>query len=184
MSMATLERDEDLLVAWQTGQAGAFDELYARHAPSVLGYLLAMMKNREAAEEALQHVFIGFLGRMKALPRETNVRAFLFASARNRVATIARESERGERFTGTYEVLVRRRADALPASPLELEETRMKLNAGLRQISEHEREVILLRCQGELTFEQIATVTGAPLGTVATRYQAGIRKMRDYLKHG
>ncbi len=182
--MAIVEKDEDLLVAWQCGQAGAFDELYARHSPSVLGYLLAMLKNREAAEEALQHVFIGFHGRMKALPRETNVRAFLFASARNRAASIAREGERAERFSGTYEVLVKRRADALPASPVEIEETRNQLNAGLRQLSENEREVVLLRCQGELTFEQVAMVTGAPLGTVATRYQAAIRKLRENLKHG
>ncbi len=35
-----------------------------------------------------------------------------------------------------------------------------------------------------LSFEQVAAVTGAPLGTVATRYQTGIRKLRERLKHG
>ena len=57
------------------------------------------------------------------------------------------------------------------------EELTMAL-AGLRP---EQREVVELKCYGGLTLAEIANVTGAPPGTVATRYRTAIGILRTWL---
>ena len=66
---------------------------------------------------------------------------------------------------------------------LEQEETRQRVNQALAGLPEIEREVVLLRCQGDLSFDEAATALGIPVGTAATRYRSAIAKLRMRLSH-
>ena len=50
--------------------------------------------------------------------------------------------------------------------------------AKLQELPVEQREVIVLKLWGDLTFQQIAETTGAPLNTVAARYRYGLAKLR------
>jgi RNA polymerase sigma-70 factor, ECF subfamily len=175
--------DRHLLAAFRAGELPAFERIYARYATRVLSYLVAMVGDRNEAEELLQKVFVGFAGRARSLPAETNVRAYLFTSARNALANWHRGRSRRTRFEGEYEIFAQIRSDAAEdeLTPLEREELRTRLNAALGRLSEGQREVVLLHTQGGLTFKRIARLTGAPQGTVASRYRAAILKLREVL---
>ena len=97
-----------------------------------------------------------------------------------------RGRKRRARFEKDYEVFVRRRTGAPEDGlrPLEREELRARLNRALADLPGPQREVVLLRMQGELTFEKIARLTATPQGTVATRYRTAIRKLREALGDG
>jgi RNA polymerase sigma-70 factor (ECF subfamily) len=50
--------DEELMVAYQLGEAEAFEELYSRHAPKVLGFLKKRLRNDAQAKDVFQATFL------------------------------------------------------------------------------------------------------------------------------
>ncbi len=185
MTVAAVSREAELLAAYQAGETGAFEEVYDRHAQQVLTYVVGMIGDRDAAEEVIQQVFTKFAVRARKIPPETNVRAYLLTSARNAVVNRIRARGRRERFVENYGVLVRRRGPGggHPAAGVERDEMRDRLNRALGALAEGEREVVLLHCQAELTFEETAEVLGIPRGTATTRYRSALAKLRLRLGH-
>jgi len=177
--------DQHLLTAYQAGDLNAFETLYARHATALLAYAIGMLGDRNEAEEALQQVFSAFVARCPKLPPNTNVRAYLFASARNRIVSVHRSRSRADNFTREYEVFARLRNNHPPQADagLEDEDTRRRLNGALARLPHEQREVVLLHTQGGLTFSEMAFALDLPGGTVATRYRAAINKLREFLNH-
>ena len=174
--------DVDLWADCRAGSSEALAELYDRFASPLLAYLLSLTADRDAAEEVLQQVFVEVLRLGPALPQDRRPSAYLFASARNRAANLVRESQARQRALFAYELLARQKASGCFAGDETLEQELLaRLNSGLRWLSEGEREAILLHTQGELTFQEIARITGEPQGTVATRYRTGLEKLRGYL---
>jgi len=184
MANAATETDQGLLAAWQQGDVAAFERLYARHSPALLAYAIGMLGSRDAAEEVLQQVFIGFVAVSPRLPGNTNVRAYLFAGARNRIMNLHRDRQRAEGLAAGYEALARPRTDLNPGpDPVEAEEMRAALNAALARLPADLREPVLLHTQGGLTFNEMAFALKVPRGTVVSRYQAGIERLREMLNH-
>jgi DNA-directed RNA polymerase specialized sigma24 family protein len=57
-----------------------------------------------------------------------------------------------------------------------------QLNWALAQLSERDREVVVLRIYDEMAFRDIARVTQSLLPTVAARYVRALRKLRKLLE--
>jgi RNA polymerase sigma-70 factor (ECF subfamily) len=64
---------------------------------------------------------------------------------------------------------------------LEDQETILRLRQAILQLREEEQEVFLLRQNGELTYEEIAEIRQAPVGTVKTQMRAALQKLRRIL---
>jgi RNA polymerase sigma-70 factor (ECF subfamily) len=58
----------------------------------------------------------------------------------------------------------------------------LAVESALRRLPEEQREVIVLRVWGQLSFQEIADALEAPPNTVASRYRYGLAKLRDILK--
>jgi RNA polymerase sigma-70 factor (ECF subfamily) len=185
MIVAAVAKEAEALAAYRAGDSRAFEEIYDRHARPVLTYLVGMLGDREAAEDTLQGIFTSFAARARELDAGTNVRAYLLASARNAVVNLIRARGRRERFAEGYEVLVRRRATEFdpPERNSQRDELRARLNRALGELPDPEREVVLLHCQAEMTFEEVARVLGIPRGTATTRYRSALVKLRMRLRH-
>jgi RNA polymerase sigma-70 factor (ECF subfamily) len=54
----------------------------------------------------------------------------------------------------------------------------------MQQLSEGERELLLLRFYGDLTFKEIAKVVKRPLGTVLWKTRRAVEKLREHMKVG
>ena len=61
-------------------------------------------------------------------------------------------------------------------------EAALALQAALRELPEEQREVVSMRVWSGMTLDEIATATGAPLNTVASRYRYALEKLRERLK--
>jgi RNA polymerase sigma-70 factor (ECF subfamily) len=75
----------------------------------------------------------------------------------------------------------------LPAQPrssgdrLEDQETLDRLRLAITQLRQEEKEVFLLRQNGDLTYEEIAETRGTPVGTVKTQMRTALIKLRKVL---
>jgi RNA polymerase sigma-70 factor (ECF subfamily) len=71
-----------------------------------------------------------------------------------------------------------------PQSRLERRETEALVSAALARLSPALREVVALRCMEGMKFSEIAAVTGAPAGTLKTRFHRAVAELRRRLAPG
>ena len=172
--------------------AGLLDELIVRYQHRLLRYLLFLTGNREMAEDLFQDVWMRVLTRGGQFNGKARFETWLFTIARNlvidhkRKRTMASLDELID--TGndddrpvTFEV-----ADNQP-TPFDRfasSEDRKRITAALLQMDTLYREVLVLRFHEELTLEDIAKITRAPLSTVKSRLYRGLAAIKPKLEHG
>jgi RNA polymerase sigma-70 factor (ECF subfamily) len=71
--------------------------------------------------------------------------------------------------------------NASPLTALEEQERLQCLRQALLHLRPEEKEVFLLRQNGELTYEQIAELHDRPVGTVKTQMRSALQKLRKIL---
>ena len=71
--------------------------------------------------------------------------------------------------------------DDAPGRSAEEQETLDRLRLAIGQLRQEEKEVFLLRQNGDLTYEQIAEIRNAPVGTVKTQMRTALIKLRKVL---
>ena len=72
-------------------------------------------------------------------------------------------------------------AQALPQATAEHQEELDLVRRALRALRPEEKEVFLLRQNGEMTYQQIGQAIGIPVGTVKTRMRLAVGKLRKEL---
>jgi RNA polymerase sigma-70 factor (ECF subfamily) len=72
----------------------------------------------------------------------------------------------------------------LLVGPIEQEERRAAVEAALRQLPAEQREVVVLKIWGELSFPQIASTLEVPVNTAASRYRYALARLRATLSEG
>ena len=71
--------------------------------------------------------------------------------------------------------------DPSPGETLEDQEDLARLRKAILNLAESEKEVFLLRQNGGFTYEEIAEMRQAPVGTVKTQMRSALQKLRKIL---
>jgi RNA polymerase sigma-70 factor, ECF subfamily len=145
---------------------------------STLVYLLG---NRDDAHDAAQEAFLKCWRARESLPDVQNVRAWIFRVAMNTARDVQRSawSRRVKPLVGEDLMLAAR--EDVPGLALEDQEALDLLRKAIAELRQDEKEVFLLRQNGELTYEQIAEIRKAPVGTVKTQMRSALIKLRKIL---
>src|SRR5512135_83619 len=77
--------DEQLMVRYRDGDAGAFDVLYRRHKGGLFRYLLRLSKNQGIAEELFQDVWSNIIRSRERYQPTAKFTTFLYQVAHNRM---------------------------------------------------------------------------------------------------
>jgi len=151
-----LVSDERLVALVRSGDEDAFEALYDRHHPAILGFCRHMLGTREEAEDAVQHTFLAAFRDLAGSRKQIDLRPWLFAIARNRCLSLLR----ARRAHLSIE-LVEPATDGLAAT-VERREDLRELLADLACLPEDQRAALLLAELGALDHAGIATVLGCP----------------------
>ncbi|HEX4663925.1 MAG TPA: RNA polymerase sigma factor [Terriglobales bacterium] len=159
------------------------DRLIERFQHRLLRYLVFLTGNRELAEDIFQETWIRVMERGKQYNGKSKFDTWLFAIARHLVIDWSRK-----KTTTSLEALQEQygneHAFDVPASgpsPFDAvtsRENRESVQAALTQLDSLHREVLVLRFHEELSLEEIAMVTGAPLSTVKSRLYRGLAALK------
>jgi RNA polymerase sigma-70 factor, ECF subfamily len=184
-------RRESLAVAegLKHRKAGLLDQLIVRYQHRLLRYLLFLTGNREAAEDLFQEVWMRVLVRGGQFNGKARFETWLFTIARNLVI-----DQRRKRTMNSLDELVDGATDddrpmsfeVADDDPTPFEhvanlEDREKIAAALLELDTLHREVLVLRFHEELSLEEIAKVTRAPLSTVKSRLYRGLAMIKPKL---
>lgn len=167
-----------LVVRSQIGDAAAFEELLKLHSPRLRFFISRMLgSQQERSDDLLQDVW---LAAYRSLPRLEDAGAFrswIFSIARVRVC---REFRRNRIEIRPLEELAENEpfTDADEEESVDAEAVREKVQA----LPPEHREALLLRFVEGMSYEEIARVTGAALGTVRSRIHYAKRALRRALE--
>jgi RNA polymerase sigma-70 factor (ECF subfamily) len=147
-------------------------------APRLLLFARQWVHSRADAEDVVQTAFVRFW-RKQPEPR-TEHYPLLYAAVRSVALDLRRKDERRSR----RETSSRTEIDAQPFfyPTLEADGDAALVSATLQRLPEAQREVLVLRIWGELTFAEIATALGESINTVAARYRYGLEALRKQFK--
>jgi len=146
--------------------------------------LLYVLGNADDAQDAAQEAFLKCWRARDSLPDVQNLRAWIFRVGLNAAKDYQRSAwNRKSRPLPEDDLIVPTRDEA-PGQALEDQETLDRLRDAIAGLRPEEREVFLLRQNGELTYEQIAELRGAPVGTVKTQMRTALQKLRKILHPG
>jgi len=168
-------RDPDLL-----------DRLIEQYQHRLLRYLVYLSGNRELAEDLFQETWIRVLERGHQYDGKHEFSSWRYGVARDVTIGYLRK-KRPVSLDGLMED--ERHAPLEPADtrPMAWEvvqqhEQAERVSAALVSIPAEYRETVVLRFQDGLALDEIATVIGAPLGTVKSRLYRGLNLLMSRLK--
>jgi len=171
------QSDEQLIDAHLNGDAEALVILITRHFDSIYSYIYRIVRSKTEAEDIVQETFIKVWKQLDRFKPGTGLRPWLFRIARNTAIDHLRKkksipfshfNEEGEAEV----VFVDASIDVLEETIAR--EQKDHLNAALEALPLQYREVLVLRAEDNLTFEEIAAALGKPLNTVKSLYRRGL----------
>lgn len=176
--------DDLLLERAAGGDRDAFTVLYRRYERPVFAVLLRLAGQRALAEEWLQEAFTRvWLAAATHDPARGAVRPWIYAIAVNTA-----RSELSRKRWRTPHVSIDDADMDLPdtsagepslGARLDGERQAEALAEALRTLPDYMREVVVLRCTRELSFAEIAAITGAPEGTLKSRFHRAVAALRE-----
>jgi RNA polymerase sigma-70 factor, ECF subfamily len=177
--------DRALVERTARGDTDAFTVLYRRYERPVFGVLLRLAGGRRAlAEEWLQEAFTRvWLGAGTHDPSRGEVRPWVY-----KIAVNTARSELSRKRHRTAHVSLDETGLDLPddsggekpvAARLDEARRAKAVSLALQELPDFMREVIVLRCSRELSFAEIAEVTGAPQGTLKSRFHRAVAALRE-----
>jgi RNA polymerase sigma-70 factor (ECF subfamily) len=171
-------------------EAGLLDELIVRYQHRLLHYLLFLTGNREMAEDMFQEVWMRVLTRGGQFNGKARFETWLFTIARNLVI-----DQRRKRTMASLDELVESGSEddrpmnfevadnqPTPFDRFASGEDRQHVMTALMQLETLYREVLVLRFHEELTLDEIAKITKAPLSTVKSRLYRGLAAIKPRLE--
>jgi RNA polymerase sigma-70 factor, ECF subfamily len=156
----------------------AFAVVAERHLDTVYRYLLMLTRDRDVAEDLANDTFVKALRQWRRFdPRRGSAATWLCQIARTVALDHFRAEERRRRREETYA----RREPELDDRPL-AEGLSPGLEAGLRDLSAAEREVIALRVVLELDGDTAARVLGISRSACSTRLSRALHKLEEKVR--
>ena len=177
VSPCTME-DVDAVSRALAGDTEAFALLVDRHASVCLRYATRMLGSREDAEDVLQDALMRAYRALMTFDATRDFRTWLMSIVANRCRTALAARARRERVV-TGDALAAELATA-PA-----DDTRVNLDAvewALAQLEPKYREAFLLKHVEELSYDEIARITGAGISALKMRVRRACERMRDLLE--
>lgn len=181
------EIDQNLLQQVQAHDEEAFAELRAQIEPSVRRFVRRLMRSSEAEDDVLQDVFIALYRNLDRIDPIEKLRPYVFGIARRRA----------------YDELRRRKYDTVSLDeepeddeiylPIASTDTppdevthylllQLEVQQAMERLPELQRQVLIMYCEENLSYQEIAEILETNVGTVKSRIHYAKRALRGMLR--
>jgi RNA polymerase sigma-70 factor (ECF subfamily) len=140
-----------------------------------------MVGNPDDAQDLAQEVFLRCWRTQANLPGIRDLRAWIFRVGLNAAKDVQRSAWRRKVKPLLGENIMELADGKAPPQIVEDEESLARIRQALMSLRPEEKEVFLLRQNGELTYDQIAQMRNCPTGTIKTQMRTALEKLRKVL---
>ncbi len=176
--------DEQLVKAYAQGSNEAFDTLLKRHQDKIYTYILRMIRNEDIANDIFQETFVKAILTIKQGRYTENGKfpAWISRIAHNLIIDYFRQ-EKSENLQSAdlEEVDILNRKELCEATIEDVminEQIRDDVKLLITQLPPLQREVLTMRYYQNLSFKEIAEITGVSINTALGRMRYAIINLR------
>jgi RNA polymerase sigma-70 factor, ECF subfamily len=176
--------DAELIHTSIGGREDSFEELVRRYQRPIVGYVFRMLGDYDSSLDVTQEVFIKVFNSLHRYSSDYKFSTWLYRIAHNATIDHIRrnsantQSIETDSADGSYQLQIESR-DPSPEKERERKEWKAEIEAVVKRLPTAYRELILLRHSQDLSYDEIAEVTGLPLGTVKNRLFRAREMMRE-----
>ncbi len=167
---------ESLIAAIAAGDRAAVGALYEETRSAVYGFALSILKNADDAQDVLQDTYVRVWTAAGSYSPMGKPMAWILTITRNLAMSVLRD--KGRTADIPEEAWLSLQAD----SPFESTDQRLVLNAAMRELSDEERQIVMLHAVSGLKHIEIAKLLTLPLPTVLSKYSRAKKKLQNLLK--
>ncbi|MBI1945787.1 MAG: sigma-70 family RNA polymerase sigma factor [Deltaproteobacteria bacterium] len=184
--------EEALALRAAQGDTGAFDALVTLFGGRVFAVAFRILQDRAEAEDLSQEVFVALYHSLSSFRGESKLSTWIYKITRNRCLNRLKFLKR--RHVGTLAdiddpAVARAAVDPEAESRghkradhrLQHVDVSKVLEEHLRALPEEQRTLVILRDLEDLSYEEIADITGLPLGTVKSRLHRARAELSERL---
>jgi RNA polymerase sigma-70 factor (ECF subfamily) len=183
--------DEQLMIAYRDGDAGAFDTLYRRHKGPVYRYMLRQCRDAGVADELFQDVWMNLIRARESYTVQAKFTTYIYKLAHNRLIDHYRkhgqvamvsfddDSEDHDGAPVIAEPVAAPRDE--PERHLDIKQQAAQLLELLGMLPEPQREAFVMQYEGGMSVEEIADATGVTRETAKSRLRYAMAKIRQGL---
>ena len=176
--------DGELVQSALAGRESGFEELVRRYQRPIAAYVYRMVGDYDAALDLTQDVFIKVYASLSRYRSEFKFSTWIYKIAHNAaIDHLRRNAARDHAVTRDDDRTETRIASRrlTPEQESERNERRSEIEVVVQLLPPAYRELIVLRHSHDLSYDEIAEITGLPLGTVKNRLFRAREAMRDLL---
>lgn len=175
--------DEQLMLAYREGDAGAFDELYRRHKGGLFRFVLRSVRERSVAEELYQEIWMRAIEARARYEPQAKFSTWLYTIAHNRLVDHWRKKGLQVVSLDT-EIEISANPGSEPHRILEARQGLEKFTRALEALPPAQREAFLMHHEAEMSVAEIARATGANEEAAKSRLRYAVTKLKEALSDG
>jgi len=175
--------DEELMLAYRGGDAGAFEELYRRHRGGLFRFVTHSVRDRAVAEELYQEIWMRAIEARNRYEPQAKFTTWLYTIAHNRLVDHWRKKG--------LQLVALEAEDDYPANPGHEPQRILEAKRGLERFARAldalpaaQREAFLLHEEAGMSVPEIARATGADEEAAKSRLRYAIAKLKEALGDG
>jgi RNA polymerase sigma-70 factor (ECF subfamily) len=174
------ETDHDLVVKALQGNQKAFRELVERYHSAAYAVVRGVLGDSDDVDDVLQNVYIKVYRGLAGFRGESRLSTWIYQIARNEAINAARR--RRPQGPPLEEAILPAGEASDPEATYGKRELGRQMEAAMASLEENYRMVLELRYMGERSYEEIAEITGLPMGTVKTYIYRGKAQLKKILE--
>jgi RNA polymerase sigma factor (sigma-70 family) len=190
--MQSNQTDEQLIRGYLNGNDNCFEQLLKRHKNKIFTYIVLTVKQRAVAEDIFQDVFLKVINTMNKgnYKEEGKFLPWAMRIAHNMVMDYFRLGKRmqfldhpeegdQEEELEVFRLLANDEKNA--EEKIESEETAEEIRTMIGRLRAEQREVVLMRHYGKMSFKEIAAMTNVNLNTCLGRMRYAVISLREMM---
>src|SRR6185436_5952975 len=178
MTSQDTEADNSIVDRYLAGDMSAFDELMIRYERQVYRVCYRFVDNRDDAKDLAQEVFIKAFEHLTNFRRESSLKTWLYRIAMNHC--INHVKKHSQEFVEVTEAVGSVRSSA--QSQLEDSEQREHFRRLVKQLPPKQKAILELRINEQLSYEEIAKISGRSVSTIKASVFFALEKLRKLVK--
>lgn len=176
-------QDKDLIKAFMAGNDRCFNELLNRYKGKVFTTIYLIVKDREVAEDLFQEVMIKVVRMIRSgkYNEEGKFLPWVVRIARNLAIDHFRKVQRNpiQNESDDYDIFNSvQRSEASSEEKIIKDENARYIRKLIQQLPDKQREVLVMRTYGELSFKEIADITDVSINTALGRMRYALLNLK------
>jgi RNA polymerase sigma factor (sigma-70 family) len=173
--------DQELMRIVQAGDLSPASEIYDRYSSRIYNFAYRFLRNSEAAEDAVQEVFVKMLKHASQFHGDAKLSTWLFSITANWCRDYLRKADNKPKDSDDVLLMLPTSPENAPDRNLERRENELRIRKALGALTPEQREAILLSRYQGLSYAEIAQISGCSEGAVKTRVFRAMETLKKAL---